>query len=147
MTSKFLTVLVAYCLIGLTNNAFAQSNQLTTIELKIGIYRIEAELADTSVARQTGLMYRSFLPTNSGMLFVIEEKGIHCFFMRNTKVALSIAFIDDDGKIVNISDMEPETQNNHCPRSSVRYALEMNQKWFAQRAIGPGTVVQGLPKK
>ena len=79
MTSKFLTVLVAYCLIGLANNAFAQSNQLTTIELKIGIYRIEAELADTSVARQTGLMYRSFLPTNSGMLFVIEEKGIHCF--------------------------------------------------------------------
>jgi uncharacterized membrane protein (UPF0127 family) len=147
MTSKFLTVLVAYCLIGLTNNAFAQSNQLTTIELKIGIYRIEAELADTSVARQTGLMYRSFLPTNSGMLFVIEEKGIHCFFMRNTKVALSIAFIDDDGKIVNIADMEPETLNNHCPRSPVRFALEMNQKWFAQRAIGPGAVIQGLPKK
>jgi hypothetical protein len=147
MTSKFLTVLVAYCLIGFTNNAFAQSNQLTTIELKIGIYRIEAELADTSVARQTGLMYRSFLPTNSGMLFVIEEKGIHCFFMRNTKVALSIAFIDDDGKIVNIADMEPETLNNHCPRSPVRFALEMNQKWFAQRAIGPGTVIQGLPKK
>jgi len=147
MTSKFLTVLVAYCLIGLTNNAFAQSNQLTTIELKIGIYRIEAELADTSVARQTGLMYRSFLPTNSGMLFVFEEKGIHCFFMRNTKVALSIAFIDDDGKIVNIADMEPETLNNHCPRSPVRFALEMNQKWFAQRAIGPGTVIQGLPKK
>jgi hypothetical protein len=147
MTSKFLTVLVAYCLIGLANKAFAQSNQLTTIELKIGIYRIEAELADTSVARQTGLMYRSFLPTNSGMLFVIEEKGIHCFFMRNTKVALSIAFIDDDGKIVNIADMEPETLNNHCPRSPVRFALEMNQKWFAQRAIGPGTVIQGLPKK
>jgi uncharacterized membrane protein (UPF0127 family) len=147
MTSKFLTVLVAYCLIGLANNAFAQSNQLTTIELKIGIYRIEAELADTSVARQTGLMYRSFLPTNSGMLFVFEEKGIHCFFMRNTKVALSIAFIDDDGKIVNIADMEPETLNNHCPRSPVRFALEMNQKWFAQRAIGPGTVIQGLPKK
>ena len=104
MTSKFLTVLVAYCLIGLTNNAFAQSNQLTTIELKIGIYRIEAELADTSVARQTGLMYRSFLPTNSGMLFVIEEKGIHCFFMRNTKVALSIAFIDDDGGAYNQAD-------------------------------------------
>jgi uncharacterized membrane protein (UPF0127 family) len=92
-------------------------------------------------------MYRTFMPTNSGMLFVFEEKAIHCFWMRNTKLPLSIAFLDDDGKIVNISDMEPETQNNHCPRSSVRYALEMNQKWFAQRAIGPGTVVQGLPKK
>ena len=127
--------------------SFAQNQKLTVIELKAGMYRIEAELADTPAARQTGLMYRTFMPTNSGMLFVFEEKAIHCFWMRNTKLPLSIAFLDDDGKIVNISDMEPETQNNHCPRSSVRYALEMNQKWFAQRAIGPGTVIQGLPKK
>ena len=147
MANKYLTVLVASCLMGLTHASFAQSQKLTVIELKAGMYRIEAELADTPAARQTGLMYRTFMPTNSGMLFVFEEKAIHCFWMRNTKLPLSIAFLDDDGKIVNISDMEPETQNNHCPRSSVRYALEMNQKWFAQRAIGPGTVVQGLPKK
>jgi uncharacterized membrane protein (UPF0127 family) len=67
--------------------------------------------------------------------------------MRNTKIPLSIAFLDYDGKIMSIADMEPETLNHHCPRSAVSYALEMNQKWFAQRAIGPGTVIQGLPKK
>ena len=147
MANKYLVVLVASWLLGQSNLGFAQNNKLGVIELKTGIYRIEAEIADTPAARQTGLMYRTFMPTNSGMLFVFEEKAIHCFWMRNTKLPLSIAFLDDDGKIVNISDMEPETQNNHCPRSSVRYALEMNQKWFAQRAIGPGTVIQGLPKK
>ena len=147
MAKKYLTVLVASCLLSLGHASFAQSQKLAVIELKAGMYRIEAELADTSAVRQTGLMYRTFMPTNSGMLFVFEEKAIHCFWMSNTKLPLSIAFLDDDGKIVNISDMDPETQNNHCPRSSVRYALEMNQKWFAQRAIGPGTVIQGLPKK
>jgi uncharacterized membrane protein (UPF0127 family) len=111
------------------------------------MYRIEAELADTPAARQTGLMYRTFMPTNTGMLFVFPEKAIHCFWMRNTKLPLTIAFIDDDGKIVNLSDMEPETQNNHCPRGPVRFALEMNQKWFTQRALGPGTVITGLPKR
>ena len=111
------------------------------------MYRIEAELADTPAARQTGLMYRTFMPTNAGMLFLFPEKAIHCFWMRNTKLPLTIAFIDDDGKIVNLSDMEPETQNNHCPRVPVRFALEMNQKWFAQRALGPGTVITGLPKR
>ena len=147
MAKKYLTVLVASCLLSLGHASFAQSQKLAVIELKAGMYRIEAELADTSAARQTGLMYRTFMPTNSGMLFVFEQKAGHCFWMNNTKIPLSIAFIADDGKIVNLSDMEPETQNNHCPRGPVRFALEMNQKWFAQRAIGPGTVIQGLPKK
>jgi uncharacterized protein len=147
MPRKYLTILLASGLLSLAHTSFAQKQKLVVIELKAGMYRIEAELADTPAARQTGLMYRTFLPTNSGMLFVFEEKAIHCFWMRNTKLPLSIAFIDDDGKILNIADMEPETQNNHCPRSSVRYALEMNQKWFAQRAISPGAVIQGLPKK
>ena len=147
MAKKYLTVLVASCLLSLGHVSFAQSQKLAVIELKAGMYRIEAELADTSAARQTGLMYRTFMPMNAGMLFVFEEKAIHCFNMRNTKIPLSIAFLDYDGKIVSIADMEPETLNHHCPRSAVSYAIEMNQKWFAQRAIGPGTVIQGLPKK
>ena len=147
MIHKYLTILAASFLFILTENVAAQGPSLPIIELKAGMYRIEAELADTPAARQTGLMYRTFMPTNTGMLFVFPEKAIHCFWMRNTKLPLTIAFIDDDGKIVNLSDMEPETQNNHCPRGPVRFALEMNQKWFAQRAIGPGTVIQGLPKK
>lgn len=147
MIHKYLTILAASFLFILTENAAAQGPSLPIIELKAGMYRIEAELADTPAARQTGLMYRTFMPTNTGMLFVFPEKAIHCFWMRNTKLPLTIAFIDDDGKIVNLSDMEPETQNNHCPRGPVRFALEMNQKWFVQRALGPGTVITGLPKR
>ena len=120
---------------------------LPRVTLKAGMHLIQAQVASTPEQRATGLMHRKEMPTHEGMLFVFEQAGRHCFWMRNTKLPLSIAFLADDGKIVNISDMEPETQNNHCPRSSVRYAIEMNQKWFAQRAIGPGTVIQGLPKK
>jgi uncharacterized membrane protein (UPF0127 family) len=127
---------------------FAQQNVgLSTIELKTGIYRIQAELADTPKAREVGLMNRTSMPTNSGMLFVFEQKAGHCFWMNNTKIPLSIAFIADDGKIVNIEEMQAETTNNHCPKAAVRYALEMNKQWFSERVIVPGTVIQGLPKK
>jgi uncharacterized membrane protein (UPF0127 family) len=128
--------------------AFGQQNVgLPTIELKTGIYRIQAEIADTPQARQVGLMNRSTMPDNSGMLFVFEEKAVHCFWMLNTKIPLSIAFLADDGKIVNIEEMQPNTINNHCPKAAVRYALEMNKQWFSGRVIVPGTVVQGLPRR
>ena len=120
---------------------------LPTIELKTGIYRIQAELADTPKSREVGLMNRTSMPTNSGMLFVFEQKAGHCFWMNNTKIPLSIAFIADDGKIVNIDEMQAETTNNHCPTAPVRYALEMNKQWFSERVIVPGTVMIGLPKK
>jgi uncharacterized membrane protein (UPF0127 family) len=120
---------------------------LPTIELKTGIYRIQAELADTPKAREVGLMNRTSMPTNSGMLFIFEQKAGHCFWMNNTKIPLSIAFIADDGKIVNIEEMQAETTNNHCPKAAVRYALEMNKQWFSERVIVPGTVLQGLPRK
>lgn len=127
---------------------FAQQNVgLPTIELKTGIYRIQAELADTPKAREVGLMNRTSMPTNSGMLFIFEQKAGHCFWMNNTKIPLSIAFIADDGKIVNIEEMQADTTNNHCPKAAVRYALEMNKQWFSERVIVPGMVIQGLPKK
>ena len=128
--------------------ALAQVNTgLSTIELKTGIYRIQAELADTPKTREVGLMNRTSMPSNSGMLFIFEQKAVHCFWMNNTKIPLSIAFIADDGKIVNIEEMQAETTNNHCPRATVRYALEMNKQWFSERVIIPGAVVQGLPRK
>ena len=128
--------------------SLAQVNTgLPTIELNAGIYRIQAELADTPKAREVGLMNRTSMPTNSGMLFVFEQKAGHCFWMNNTKIPLSIAFIADDGKIVNIEEMQAETTNNHCPKAAVRYALEMNKQWFSERVIVPGTVVTGLPKR
>lgn len=132
----------------LSTAALAQQNVgLPIIELKAGIYRIQAELADTPKAREVGLMNRTSMPTNSGMLFIFEQKAGHCFWMNNTKIPLSIAFIADDGKIVNIEEMQAETTNNHCPKAAIRYALEMNKQWFSERVIVPGTVIQGLPRK
>jgi len=128
--------------------SFAQQNVgLPIVELKTGIYRIQAELANTPKAREVGLMNRTSMPTNSGMLFIFEQKAGHCFWMNNTKIPLSIAFIADDGKIVNIEEMQAETTNNHCPKVAVRYALEMNKQWFSERVIVPGAFIQGLPKK
>jgi uncharacterized membrane protein (UPF0127 family) len=145
--NSFVTLFAAILIFG-SSLAFAQVNVgLPTVELKAGIYRIQAELADTPKAREVGLMNRTSMPTNSGMLFVFEQKAGHCFWMNNTKIPLSIAFITDDGKIVNIEEMQAETTNNHCPKTAVRYALEMNKQWFSERVIVPGTAVTGLPKK
>ena len=131
-----------------TSLAYAQVNtDLPTVELKIGIYRIQAELADTPKAREVGLMNRTSMPTNSGMLFVFEQKAGHCFWMNNTKIPLSIAFLAGDGKIVNIEEMQAGTTNSHCPKAAVRYALEMNKQWFSERVIVPGTAITGLPNK
>ena len=144
---NFIKLFAPLILLG-SSLALAQVNTgLPTIELKAGIYRIQAELADTPKAREVGLMNRTSMPTNSGMLFVFEQKAGHCFWMNNTKIPLSIAFIADDGKIVNIEEMQAETTNNHCPKAAVRYALEMNKQWFSERVIVPGTVVTGLPKR
>jgi uncharacterized protein len=123
------------------------NTSLPIIELKAGIYRIQAEVASTQQARQVGLMNRTSMPTDSGMLFIFDQKATHCFWMSNTKIPLAIAFLTDDGKIVNIEEMQAETLNNHCPKAPVRYALEMNRQWFSQRAIGPGSLIQGLPRK
>ena len=145
---KLLRNILASTLFISSSIALAQVNtSLPTIELKTGIYRIQAELADTPKAREVGLMNRTSIPTNSGMLFVFEQKAGHCFWMNNTKIPLSIAFITDDGKIVNIEEMQAETTNNHCPKVAVRYALEMNKQWFAERVIVPGTFITGLPKR
>ena len=138
-------------LLALATLALAQNSSpnpgLPVIELKAGIYRIQAEVAATAPARQTGLMYRSLMAQNTGMLFIFEQKAPHCFWMSNTKIPLAIAFIGDDDKIVNIEEMQADTTNNHCPKAPIRYALEMNQKWFNERALGPGTLIQGIPKK
>lgn len=147
-SSKFLRHFFALILLVGSSYALAQVNVgLPTIELKTGIYRIQAELADTPKTREVGLMNRTSMPTNFGMLFVFEQKAGNCFWMNNTKIPLSIAFIGDDGRIVNIDEMQAETTNNHCPTAAVRYALEMNKQWFSDRVIVPGTLITGLPKR
>jgi len=119
---------------------------LPVIDLKIGKNLIKAEVASTPSSQQLGLMYRKSMPEQNGMLFVFDQKASHCFWMRNTFLPLSIAFIDDDGKIVNIEDMKPQSEDNHCPLKPIRYALEMNIGWFEKRQISRGKIVEGLPK-
>ncbi|MBT8614810.1 DUF192 domain-containing protein [Polynucleobacter paneuropaeus] len=140
-----------FCIVAfaaIASSANAQLNiGLRTIQMKVGIYSIQAEVADSPDLREVGLMNRTSLPTNSGMLFIFEQKAGNCFWMKNTKLPLSIAFIADDGKIVNIEKMQADTTNNHCPKAPIRYALEMNKGWFSERVIVPGNTIQGLPKR
>jgi len=125
---------------------FAYSYALPVIDLKIDKNIIKAEVASSAPSQQLGLMYRKSMPEQSGMLFVFEQKAGHCFWMKNTLLPLSIAFIDDDGKIVNIEEMKPQSEANHCPLKPIRYALEMNSNWFEKRQLGAGKLVIGLPK-
>ena len=134
---------LATCL-GLLGAAIAAP--LPTIELRAGQEKIQAQVASTPESQQLGLMYRKSMPVNDGMLFVFNIKAGHCFWMKNTELPLSIAFIGDDGRIVNVEEMQAQTENNHCPLKPIRFALEMNKGWFSDRKLGPGSLIEGLPK-
>jgi uncharacterized protein len=118
---------------------------LPTTKLTLGIHVITAELATTPQSRMIGLMMRERLAPNHGMVFVFEDKSQHCFWIRNTLIPLSIAFIEDDGTIVSIADMSPKSEASTCPPRAVRYALEMDQGWFAKRGVSAGNKITGLP--
>lgn len=127
-------------------NAQDQSQpHLPSISLTAGMHVIKAEVADTDEKRQIGLMLRKEMAQHEGMLFVFDEPAIHCFWMKNTLVPLSIAFLADDGSVVTIADMAPQTTDSHCPAKPVRYALEMNRGWFAKRGIKTGARLLGGP--
>ena len=119
--------------------------KLASIRLTAGMHIIQAELAQTPDERSTGLMFRTAMGANEGMLFAFEQAGTQCFWMKNTLLPLSIAFVADDGSVVNIDDMKPQTLVSHCSTKPVRFVLEMNQGWFAKRGIKPGTRLQGAP--
>ena len=118
---------------------------LPTTQLSVGLNLITAEVAKDNASRQVGLMHRKALASNHGMLFVFDFRATQCMWMRNTLVPLSVAFIGDDGRIVNIEDMQPKTEDSHCSATPVRYALEMPQGWFAQRKLGPQSLIKGIP--
>ena len=120
-----------------------QPQNLAATKLTVGMHSIRAQLAITPQQRQIGLMYRREMPMHEGMLFVFDEPSQQCFWMRNTLIPLSIAFLADDGTVVNIADMKPQSDDSHCSARPVRYALEMNQGWFAKRGVKPGTRIGG----
>lgn len=119
---------------------------LPQIELSAGMHRIEAEVALTPDEQATGLMRRSEMAPQHGMLFVYTREARHCMWMRNTLIPLSVAFLDRSGKIINIEDMQPQTENSHCAAGDARYALEMNLGWFKRRGFGPGTSIAGIER-
>jgi uncharacterized membrane protein (UPF0127 family) len=114
--------------------------------LTIGDHKLVAEVAANDAQRQVGLMHRRMLPENRGMLFIFDEAGMHGMWMMNTYIPLSVAFIDTNGSIINIENMQPQTQNTHSAAKPAKYALEMNLGWFAKRGIKPGAKIEGLEK-
>ena len=118
--------------------------QLPRIKLQAGMYQIDAQVAQTPEQRSTGLMFRSDMPAHEGMLFVFEQPATQCFWMKNTLIPLTAAFVSDDGTIVNLADMKPQTTDSHCSTKPVRFVLEMNQGWFAKRGLKAGSKLSGV---
>jgi uncharacterized protein len=147
MTSHLTKIFFALALSasGLSINANAQ-NKFPTTQLTAGMYVIHAEIASTEQQREQGLMFRKSMGSNEGMVFDFGAPASVCMWMKNTLIPLSVAFIDRDGTIVNIEDMEPQTTTSHCAKKKVFYALEMNKGWFKQKNIKPGSKIGGFPK-
>jgi len=123
----------------------AAAQALPVVKLQAGMHLIQAEVAADFASRAQGLMYRSAMASNAGMLFIFDEASAQCMWMKNTLIPLSVAFIDERGSVINIEDMAPQTEDSHCARRPARYALEMNRGWFAARGIKPGSRIGGIP--
>lgn len=119
--------------------------QLPRISLSAGMHLIQAQVAATPQERAVGLMFRKEMPVNEGMLFVFEQPSGQCFWMKNTLLPLTAAFVADDGTIVNLANMQPQSLDSHCSAKPVRYVLEMHQGWFDKRGIKAGSRLSGAP--
>lgn len=118
---------------------------LPRVRLGAGMHQIDAQVAATPQERAVGLMFRREMPPHEGMLFVFEQPAMQCFWMKNTLLPLTAAFVADDGHIVNLVDMKPQTLDSHCSTKPVRYVLEMNQGWFAKKNLKAGIRLSGAP--
>jgi uncharacterized protein len=142
---KLTHVLIA-AVLALQLSAPGYADPLLTYALRVKGHALRAELANDEETRRTGLMFREQMPESSGMLFVYEAEGRHAMWMKNTLIPLSVAFIDKRGRIINIEDMKPQTEDGHEARAPAAYALEVNQGWFKKRGIKPGDRIEGLEK-
>jgi uncharacterized membrane protein (UPF0127 family) len=140
---RFLSPFCTTLLLLLSTQTLAQ---MPRMELTAGFYRIDTEVAADQENRMQGLMHRRRLPTHEGMLFVFPTVQRHCMWMRNTLLPLSVAFLDEQGRILNIEDMQPQTETSHCAAAPARFALEMNRGWFAGKGLKPGLRIGGIEK-
>jgi uncharacterized protein len=144
--NRRITLVGLLALLALPSWALQEPQQnLPRVTLKAGMHLIHAQVAATPEQRATGLMFRTEMPANEGMLFVFDEPAGQCFWMKNTLLPLTAAFVADDGTIVNLADMKPQTLDSHCSEKPVRFVLEMNQGWFAKRGLKAGTKLRGAP--
>jgi uncharacterized membrane protein (UPF0127 family) len=143
-----LMALLPLCLSLLSGAARAQPGpqlELPRLTLSAGMHLIQAQIASTPDQRSIGLMSRRDMPANEGMLFIFERPETQCFWMKNTILPLTAAFVADDGTIVNLADMKPQTTDSHCSTQPVRFVLEMHQGWFDKRGIKAGSQLAGQP--
>jgi uncharacterized protein len=147
--NRFISALAALLLAAASPFAAAQEpqTQLPRVKLSAGMHQIDAQVAQTADQRTIGLMFRKEMPQHEGMLFVFEQPSVQCFWMRNTLLPLTAAFVADDGTVVNLADMQPQSLDSHCSTKPVRYVLEMNQGWFAKKGIKAGAKLKGEPFK
>ena len=139
-----LTFFALSALLALVTPALTIAQTLPTKKLTAGMHVVTAEVAANEAARMKGLMFRESLEPNHGMLFVFEQPNVQCFWMKNTVLPLSIAFIRADGVITNLADMAPMTEASHCSTEPVRYTLEMEQGWFTKHGVSAGKQLGGL---
>jgi uncharacterized membrane protein (UPF0127 family) len=147
MMKTIFSATVALLMLG-SASTYAQDTPQTTLQritLSAGIHQIDTQVAVTTEQREIGLMYRREMPQHEGMLFVFEDPSRLCFWMKNTLIPLTAAFVADDGTIVNLENMKPQTTDSHCATKPVRYVLEMNQGWFAKKGVKPGSKIAGRP--
>jgi uncharacterized protein len=145
LVTRLLSIVLLCC--GSSHAQDTPQMDLPRIKLGVGMYLIDTQVAATPQQRNTGLMFRKQMPQSEGMLFVFEQASEQCFWMKNTLLPLTAAFVADDGTIVNLADMAPQTTNSHCSAKPVRYVLEMNQGWFAKKGIKAGFKLSGPPFK
>jgi len=142
---RFVRYSLAVAALALAVPALARA-QMLEVPLTVNGHRLTVEVAGTEATRMQGLMHRRILPESRGMLFVFREVTHHAMWMMNTYIPLSVAFLDERGVIINIEDMKPHTQDTHPAAKPAKYALEMNQGWFAKRGIKPGARIEGLER-
>ncbi len=143
MKRALLTLLFSGLALAASAQDTPQTN-LPRIKLQAGMHQIDTQVAQTEAQRQTGLMFRKEMPQHEGMLFVFEQPATQCFWMKNTLLPLTAAFLADDGTIVNLVDMKPQTTDSHCSEKPVRFVLEMNQGWFAKKGLKAGSRLTGV---
>jgi uncharacterized membrane protein (UPF0127 family) len=146
MKQLFITLLMALATTAVSAQDSPQTN-LPRIKLQAGMHQMDVQVAQTPEQRSIGLMFRAEMPPHEGMLFVFEQPSVQCFWMKNTLLPLTAAFVADDGTIINLADMKPQTTDSHCSAKPVRFVLEMNQGWFAKKGLKAGSRLSGVTFK